>query len=125
MSSIEKEYSKLPEDKAKIRESKLRTIDEKERKLNEFIDQKLNSETTNKSSNFSNFTIKGSLLRMLCSFLVNKKTIIVSLSLFVIILINRYFRSQVNNLFTKIENITFIKKTLVFMKGLLYLLVNS
>ena len=78
-----------------------------------------------KLNNYSNFTIKASLLQKLCSLLVNKKTIIVSISIFLIILINRFFRNNVSNLLAKIENISFIKKTLVFLKGLLYLLLNS
>jgi len=122
---IERDYSKIPENKNKSNEKRLKRIEEREKKLNEFIDNKLHSELGIKTTKYTDFFVKGSVSQSLFRIILNKKTIISMICLFLMIIIKVFFKGYLTNFSNFLGNISFIKRSLDFIKALLSLLVNS
>ncbi len=125
LSLIEREYSKIPEHKNKSNEKRLKRIEEREKKLNEFIDNKIHSELGIKTTKYTDFYVQGSVSQSLYRILLNKKTIISMICLFLMVIIKVFFKGYLLNLSNFLGKLSFIKRSLDFIKALLSLLVNS
>ena len=124
LNKLYEEYCKISDEKTKLKFNFLKKIEEKERKINEFIDNRSANNEGGNLKSFANFNIKGSFLHVLCRFILNKKTIIILSALFIFFTLNRLFKNQFNSIFSKFAEFPMIKNSLAFLKGLVVLLVE-
>src|SRR5437879_2480408 len=100
-------------------------IDEKEKKMNDVIDNLGKNRISHINEDYKNFKVKNSILQIFSNFFINKRTILLLTSLFIAYILNKFFHSHFKNSLNYISKIAVIKRISEFIKGLLILLVNS